>query len=299
VRKENIMPTNEAFIKRHPVLTYYVLTFAISWGGVLLFIGGPGGIPATPEQYERLFPLAIPVMLVGPTVAGLLLTGLVSGRAGFRNLLSRLLKWRVGARWYAVALLTAPLLFTAVLLALSLTSPVFLPGIFASDDKASRLLFGIAAGLMAGIFEELGWTGFAIPRLRLRHGILTTGLIVGVLWGAWHILVNFWASGTTSGGLPLAIFLPAILFDLLVSWMPAQRVLMVWVYDRTGSLLVAMLMHASLTASTLILGPLAISGVALFTYDLGLAAALWVVIAAVAVANGRLLSRQPLRRWTA
>ena len=129
--------------------------------------------------------------------------------------------------------------------------------------------------------------------LRERHSVLTTGLIVGVLWGACHILVNVWASGITSGALPLAVFLPAILVDLLVAWMPAYRVLMVWMYERTGSLLVAMLMHASLTASSLILGPLAISGAALFTYDVGLAIAIWVLIAAVAVVNRGQLSRQP------
>jgi uncharacterized protein len=66
-------------------------------------------------------------MLAGPSVAGILLTGLLYGRAGFRDLLTRMTRWRVGARWYAVALLTAPLLFTAVSLALSLTSPEFLP----------------------------------------------------------------------------------------------------------------------------------------------------------------------------
>jgi hypothetical protein len=86
-------------------------------------------------------------LLVGPSVAGILLTGLVYGRAGLRNLLTRMTRWRVGARWYAVALLTAPLLVTVVLFALSLTSPVFLPGIFTTDDKATLLLVGIAVGL--------------------------------------------------------------------------------------------------------------------------------------------------------
>jgi hypothetical protein len=72
-----------------------------------------------------------------------------------------------------------PLLYVAVLLALSLISPDFLPGIAVSDDKATILSMGIAAGLGAGIFEELGWMGFAVPRMRLRHGIFATGLIVG------------------------------------------------------------------------------------------------------------------------
>ena len=85
----------------------------------------------------------------------------------------------------------------------------------------------------------------------------------------------------------MAIYLPVMLF----SFLPPYRVLMVWVYDRTGSLLVAMLMHASLTTSVRIFDPLAISGVALLTYNLVLAAALWVVVAAVAVANRGQLER--------
>jgi membrane protease YdiL (CAAX protease family) len=250
---------------------------------------GPAGIPITTEQIETLGAL----MLVGPSVASILLTGLVSGRAGLLELLSRLLKWRVGVRWYAVALLTVPLLATPVLLALSLTSPEFLPVIFTTDGRASLLLSGIAAGLMIGIFEELGWTGFVIPRLRLRHGVLTTGLVVGVLWGVWHFLL-FWESGSFSGTLLLAILLAR-----LVAWLPAYRVLMVWVYDHTESLLVAILMHASLAASQFILFPMTLAGVALLTSILVWAAALWLVVAAVAVASRGQLTRQTLRRRVA
>jgi len=273
------MTTIKDFIKRQPLPTYFALTFAISWGAILIVVG-PGGIPVTTEQLEMLG-LAT---LLGPSVAGILLTGLASGRVGLRELLSRLLRWRVGARWYAVALLTAPLSTAAVLLALSLLSPEFLPVIFTSDDKATLLLTGIAAGLMVGLFEELGWTGFAVPRLSLRYGVLTTGLIVGLLWGAWHFLV-FWESGSFSGALSLALLL-----GRLFSWLPAYRVLMVWVYDRTGSLLVAMLMHVSLVASTVIVEP-PLTGGALLTYILVRAAVLWVVVAAVAVANGGQLER--------
>jgi membrane protease YdiL (CAAX protease family) len=291
------MKTIKDFIKRNPVLTYYILTFTISSGGVLLVIGGPGGIPATAEQFERLLPIAIPVQLAGPSVAGLLLTGLVYGRVGFRDLFSRLLRWRVAARWYAVALLTAPLVFAVVHLALSLVSPVFLPGLVTTDNKAAFLVSGFVGALVVGFLEELGWTGFAIPRLRLRYGVLATGLIVGVLWGAWHLLPHdFWAARISSGELPLALFVTANGFGFLVGQLPAFRVLMVWVYEHTGSLLVAMLMHVSLTACTFILGPgaLAISGMPLLIYDLVLAVAMWVVAAAVAAANRGQLSRQPL-----
>jgi uncharacterized protein len=287
------MSTIKAFITRHPVLIYYILTFAISWGSILLVVG-PGGIPGTSEEFAKLLPVAILAMLAGPSVASLLLTGLVSGRAGLREVLSRLLKWRVGVHWYAVALLAAPLLMLVILLALSALSPQFRPAIVTADDKVSHVLFGLAVGLVAGIFEELGWTGFAIPRLRRRYGILTTGLVVGFLWGAWHLLVTFWASGATSGTLALTSYL----LDPLL-FLPVYRVLMVWVYDRTGSLLVGMLMHASLTASARIISPPAIAGASLLTFDLIWFAALWIVVAAVALANHRPLARQLLRRRVA
>src|SRR5678815_5420542 len=285
---EGIMSTIKAFIRSHPALTFYAFVFAMSWGGVLIVVG-PSGFPGTGEEVERLMPFVILAFAVGPALAGPLLTGLIYGRPGLREFLSRLLKSRVAGRWYAVALLTAPLLMMAVLLALSLFSREFVPGIFTSDDKTTLLLVGIATALAAGFFEELGWTGFAIPELRQHHGVLSTVLIAGVLWGAWHLLVYFWTSGTVSGALSLAGYLlDAFLFLTLF------RVLMVWVYDRTGSLLVVMLMHGSLTASARILMPPGTAGVPLLTFDLVWVAALCVAIAAVAVANRRQLS-QPLR----
>lgn len=145
-------------------------------------------------------------------------------------------------------------------------------------------------GLIVGIFEELGWTGFAIPRMRQRSGVLETGLLVGLLWGAWHFIM-FWEPDSFSGALPLTVLLVK-----LFSWLPAYRVLMVWVYDRTGSLLVAMLMHGSLTATQLILMPVSASGMTLLTSILAWAAALWIV---VAVASRWQILRRPLRRQMA
>jgi membrane protease YdiL (CAAX protease family) len=278
------MKAVEAIIYRRPVATYFALAFTISWGGILV-VAGPGGIPGTTDQTKTLLPFAVLAMLVGPSVASVLMNSLIYGRAGRRNLLSRLLRWRVDARWYAVALLTAPLLVTMVLLSLSLASPMFLPIIFTSGNKGALLLAGFGYGLAAGFFEELGWTGFAVPGLRSRFSILATGLIVGTAWGAWHFLVALWGSGSDSGAFSLLLFLPQFLFYVCV--LPAYRVLMVWVYGRTGSLPVAMLMHASLTASLpLALAPPA-TGILLSLSYLVLAAALWGIVAMVAsVGNG-------------
>src|SRR5215208_6052818 len=295
------MTTIKAFIKSHPLLSYFALVFAITWGGFVLAVG-PGRIPATKEEFTTMPLGAILAVLTGPSVAGILLTGLVYGREGIRNFFIRMRRRPVGARWYAVALLTAALVSTAVLTPLSLISPVFFLGIFASDAKVSFVLMGIVVALIVGIFEELGWTGFAVPTLLgLRYGVLSTGLIVGVLWGAWHLLGNdIWASVATSGGFPLVLFVALTGLSFLVGGLLAYRVLMVWVYERSGSLLLAILMHASWAASTFILnpvaGPGAMSGVSLLIYDLVSAAVLWVVVAVLAVATRGHLTREPLRR---
>jgi membrane protease YdiL (CAAX protease family) len=278
------MKTTKDFIRRHAVLMYYVLTFAISWGAIPVVVGRDG-IPITADQ-AVVVGMAV---LLGPSVASILLTGLASGREGFRELISRLLRWRVRARWYAVALLTAPLSTGALLLALSPFSPEFVPALFSADNQVAFLLTGIAGGLAVGFFEELGWTGFAIPRLRERYGVLTTGLVVGLLWGAWHFIL-FWERDSFSGALPLALLLAG-----LFSWLPAYRVLMLWVYDHTESLLVAILMHGSLTATLLIIDP-SLTGEGLLTFILGRAAVLWIFVGAVAVVSRGQRSRQPLPR---
>jgi uncharacterized protein len=274
--------------RRGAVLTYFAMVFALSWGALLAVVG-PGGFAGMSEPANAQLPLVFLAMFAGPAVAGPLLIWLVDGPSGLRELRSRVLRWRVAARWYAAAVLAAPLLMAATLVALSLRDPVFLPGIFGSEGKASLLLTSMAAGLVTGFCEELGWTGFAVPTLRPRCGVPATGLIVGVVWGAWHY--PLFAGGDSSGTVPAVFFVPALLFTVL----PAFRVMMVWVHDRTGSLLLVMLMHASLTASTLILQPPAIAGVPALTYNLVLTAVLYVTIAAVSLANAWHPWRRPVR----
>jgi membrane protease YdiL (CAAX protease family) len=261
-------------IKRHPAITYFALVFAISWGGILA-VAGPNIRPASGAEIGRLMPPMYLAMMAGPSVSGILLVGLVYGRAGFKQVFSALIKWRVGAHWYAIALLTTPVLATAALLGLSLISPDFLPRIYTSDDKAFILQFAIVVGLMVGLTEELGSTGFALPTLRRGNGILVTGLMIGLLEGARHLPVVYFTSTGATGNLPPALYLSAVLF----SWLPSYRVLTVCVYERTQSLLVAFIMHASLIAFWYILTPIILAGVALVAFYLVFSAGVWVVIA--------------------
>lgn len=280
-----------SFVQRHPLATFFVIALAVSWAALVALVG-PAGIPGTTREVEQLGGLIGVPMLLGPTAAGLACIALVDGRAGFRQLRERLLKWRLSARWYLLALLAFPALALATILPLSLAWSDLRPEVLVThDDKVLFVLVGVTSGLMVGLFEEIGWTGFAIPKLRQRHGVHATGLIMGLLWGLWHLPLFVVTSGDASGALDPSLLVPSIVFCLVV--LPVARVLMVWAFDRTDSVLLSILMHASLTgvvASTII--PLDTAAVPLVAWYLTFSA----VIALLTVAVTRQRSTTPAHR---
>ncbi len=271
------MDTIRAVIKRHSAPIYFALVFVISGGGLLLVVG-PGGFPLDAARFASFGPLLYAVILTGPCVAGILLTVIVDGRTGLRDLRARLCRWRVGWTWYAVAVLPA-LLMTATGLLLSLLSADFRPAILDSNEKSGILLGALGPALLVGALEEMGWTGFAVPHLRSRHSVLTTGVIMGVVWGAWHFPL-FWQPDSFSAALPLVILL-----TMLFSWLPPFRVLLVWLHDRTLSLPVVMLMHAAVSYVTLTVRPEGLTGTRLLASLLVSPAAMWLLLAVVSMAN--------------
>lgn len=276
-------------IKRNSVLTYFSIVFLTSWGLIIL-LAGPSNLPIDAEKSKELLPLLYILMLVGPSLAGLLLTGLIKGKAGLLRLKERLLTWRKGIRWYLIALSTAPILALVILLLLSRLSPEFNLGIFSSQEKTSFLLSGIFIGLLVGIFEEIGWSGFVVPKLRLRYNIFTTGLIVGILWGAWHFIL-FWERDSFSGTLPMLIIL-----GRLFAWLPPFRVFMVWILDQTESLLLVILTHASLVFTTTVLVPMTLSGKNLLSWLILWGAVLWIIVFVIAIAKGGIFTQNPVEK---
>jgi membrane protease YdiL (CAAX protease family) len=214
------------------------------------------------------------------------MTALLDGRAGLRALRRSLQRWRLELRWYAAALMTMPLLLLAVLWPLSsFVDAAFAPGF-------QWPLFAI--GLVAGSFEEMGWTGFATPRLLARQRLFTAGLSLGLVWALWHALVDFRQNFDAMGLAWLLEF--AVLY---VAALTAYRLLMTWVYANTQSLLLAVLMHASYTGWLLVLYPAASIEQGL-VWQTAFAVALWVVVAVVMVAvkanNVRRASRLAMHR---
>jgi uncharacterized protein len=283
-----VMTTLRSFVQRHPLLSYFTLAFAISWGGIFIVAGPDEILGTTAQRRDALMPYVVLAILGGPSIAGVALTALIHGRAGLRALVDRVLTWRVGARFFAIALLFAPVMMLTILYALSIFNDQYLPRVFVADDAVTVLLFGVPVALGAGFFEELGWTGFATPKMRQRYGGVATGVLLGVAWAVWHLLPAywFWTSGAPRGSLSLASYmLDPFLF--LVGY----RVLMVAVYERTTSVLVAIVMHFSLTLCARIFMPEMV-GAPLLLFDVVWAAAMWIVVAAAVV---RLGAPRPLR----
>lgn len=227
-------------VRRHPILSYFILAYGIAWLGSIVAVG-----PKFMRGESLIFAdglLMFIAMVAGPSIAGLLLTGVVDGRSGLHDLCCRMVKWRVGTRWYAAAVLIPPILIFAVLLSLT----VLLSPRFASLFVPA----GLIIGLLTGFLEEIGWTGYAYPKMELRYGALAAALYLGLLHSSWHVVADFLGSSQTLG----ASWLPHFLAFMTLS-MTAMRVLIVWVYCNTRSLLLAQLMHASSTGFLFMLGP--------------------------------------------
>ena len=288
-----------ALARKYPATSYFVLAIAISWIAVLMVVW-PGPIPAPPSDAEQLFPLVYLGMLAGPPVAGILMTALTSGSDGLRDYRDRLFRWKVAPHWYAVALLTAPLLLLATNFALSSVSTSMVPSILGdtndpagpihTGDRTSYLLTCLAVGAGAGLFEELGWTGFATPILRRRYTTLRTALVIGLVWGAWHFLAIFWGSAGSFGSVPIPLFMLVALF----SFLPPYRALMTMLYERTHSLLLGILMHASLTTSMLLVAP-ALAGYETLMYNVAFSALLWVVAIVAGLLSSGAWTMSPTR----
>ena len=156
--------TLEPWLRRHPLIGYFALAYGISWGGILIVLGATGFdlVELRPLETGLIFLL---LLLLGPSTSGLALTALLDGRAGLHRLWSSLTRWRVGVRWYAVALLTTPLFLFAVLWPLrAFVDPAFAP-------RFQRPLFAI--GLVAASFAVGAALALAVTARVPERGLIS------------------------------------------------------------------------------------------------------------------------------
>jgi membrane protease YdiL (CAAX protease family) len=260
------------FVRRFPLVTYFAMAYALSLTA-LLVIGPPdlsGRSPVPPISF-----VMFPVLVVGIGLSGVALTAITAGWGGVRDLGRRIIRWRLG-RW-ALALLIPPIAITVVLNAFRLeVAPAFSQAVM--PEFAA---FGIAIGLVAGGFEEIGWTGFAYPRMSSRYGPLGGAVLLGLLWGIWHFPV----ADSLGAASPHGRFFSAY-FACFVVAMVAMRVLIAWVYTNTGSVLGAQLLHACSTASLVVLSAPHVTPAQEAAWYAAYALVLWVVVGIVVVRFG-------------
>lgn len=260
---------------KYQSLVFFLSCSIISFGGALLFLTDKG-IPGSNTQIDAYFPYMLMILLSGPLVSGILLKILFDDFNGLGEIFKNLIQFKFAFKWYFFALLLTPLVVSVLLGILSLYSDQYLPEILNADNKLEIQIQGLMIGIFGGLVEELGWTGFLIPKLIKKNKIFITGLLVGLFWGIWHIPMIYWASGDMNGTFSMDLFLPPFIFYLAV--LPVYRIFMIWVYSQTSSLLLAILTHASLIFSTLfVLKPIA-TGFLLIIYYIVLSLTLWFLV---------------------
>jgi uncharacterized protein len=244
-----------SLVKRHPIITFFVLAYALSWLGWPMWALG-------------LYPIA-PVFSFAPFLAALVVLAITHGKSGVGGLLRRMVRWRVGLRWYAAALLI-PAGITLAAAVLNVLLGAQAPSSAELGGWTGLLPLFLAVLLIPGLggaWEEPGWRGFALPRLQSGRSAVFAALILGVLIAGWHLPLMF--VGQVHYSDILTIVGAVIIFN--------------WVFNNAnGSVLIIMVMHAMNNA---------ISGSFFFPMFSGadsvrqgwLLAALWCAVAIVVV----------------
>jgi uncharacterized protein len=209
-------------LARKPLLAYFVLSYAFFWV-FLISIGVVIGALHIPFATIPAWVMSAFVIFGSwmPTLAAVVVTGAGEGQAGIQRLLSKFFQFRFGLRWYLAALLPIPLFFLA-------------GGVFHLLGGTAPGNPGLSTGFWIGLIvlnliqgatgEETGWRGFALPRLQNRHGAIKASLILGLLWGFWHL--PLWLTSGLSGSdllLYILVFNAAIIsLTFLMTWVSNQ-----------------------------------------------------------------------------
>jgi uncharacterized protein len=204
---------------RHDLVLYFVLAYLLSWALWPLVILNPNSTPLVP---------------FGPLIAAVIVSLLAGGTRGLWALLRQLGRWRVHPIWYVIALL-GPVVMAGLVAILAVAVGVPMRRSGAYTDWQAIGSFFLTAMILVGLGEEVGWRGFALPRLQRRFDALWAALVVGVLWALWHLpeLIS-----EPTGQRPPLQFLV---------WTLALSVIFTWLYNSTsGSLPIVIIFHTAI-----------------------------------------------------
>ncbi len=226
------------------LLAYFLLTFLVTWS--VWFAAAALAAPGNTGFFGGRGPMFL-LGVVAPALVALALTAQAEGRTGVTRLLARIGHWQVGARWYAVAIGYFAIVKLAAAIVHRVVTDEWPPF---GDTPVALMVLGIAVSTLGQAGEEVGWRGYALPRLAQYFGLGGASLVLGFAWAVWHIpLFVLPDSGSTGQSFP------AYLLQVI-----AMSVVFAFLYWKTdGSLLLVMLMHASVNNTTGIV-PAAIGG---------------------------------------
>ncbi len=224
----------QRFIRDHPLIAFFSFAYAFSWAMCLPWLA--------------IEPIAFPVVFfmggMGPSLAAIVVTIVVEGRDGVRRLLSGVLRWRVGLKWWALSLFGFPLLMLTAIAGRWLAGEHIhwkLPG--APSEHLSLMTLVLSIPLLA-LLEEIGWRGYAWSALLKRYRFLVASAILGTLWACWHLPL-FFIEGMSHEGLPFA---PYVGMAIGVSiWLG-------WLHCHTQSILLVVVFHSTLNYTGLLPG---------------------------------------------
>lgn len=221
-------------MRRHTVISYFVIAYAFSWA-----IWIPMALANVRAYQGSPWPNHIPG-LFGPLIAAFVMSAIVRGGPGVKDLLARMVRWRVAARWYLVAL--SPLAFFAVasigMVATGRGWPDFSElGKFSSLPVVAAPVMWLLL-LVTAYAEETGWRGFAVPEMLKKRSLLTTAVVIGLLWFLWHIPSMFVIENYRQMGFAI---LPTFMLGIV-----AGSIFLAWLYRASGdSVLVVAVWHAT------------------------------------------------------
>lgn len=229
-----------AVATRWSLVTFFVLALGITW---VYFIVVMGLLRAA------VVPWAIPGTF-GPAIAGFLMAYAMDGRDGVRRLRRRCWQWRAGVRWYLLAGVLLPALVVACGLVLPGGSAAFagrsLPAV--AIAYLSQLVVIMFGG--GGLNEEPGWRGFALPRLQRAAGPLKGSLVLGLLWGLWHLPIYLYTPNYNGAGTGIAGIAPMFLSFMVCT--TGLALIFTWLYNNVaGSVFFLIFAHASFNAATM------------------------------------------------
>jgi membrane protease YdiL (CAAX protease family) len=238
-------------VRQHPLFFFFLMSYAFSWIILIPYMLSVWAI--LKGNFGFLYILK---PFVGPTLAAIILTRITEGKEGLLRLRQRLGQRRAGWQWYLLILVAIP--------ALILLGIIIQPGTLASfQGLTPRLLVTYPLYFVIVFFgvalpEEIGWRGFALPRMQPRYGPLWGTLLLGVLWSFWHLVDFLTASKGGGPSASLATFF--VNFPVFFLMVISLAIIFTWIFNHTGgSIFTAILAHASVNTPELTLVPLFLS----------------------------------------